>query len=71
MTPTIPLRVEVSVPRAFYDRYGTYSAVEQALRVQGVFPREAKEIRWRMDVVNMGYVVSYSVPLLAIEQETP
>lgn len=61
MTTTLPLRVEVSIPRAIYDVWAGQAGAETVLRTTGLLPPTAQEVRWRMDVVNAGYVVSYSV----------
>jgi hypothetical protein len=69
MTASVVLRVEVSVPRAFYAQWKDYHGVEQALRLAGVLPREAREMRWRSDDLGMGYVVSFAVPIILEPQE--
>lgn len=65
------LQVEVSVPRACYDAYGNYHAITAFLRAQGVLSPQAQEVRWRLDTVNAGYVVSYSVPVPLTAKVTP
>jgi hypothetical protein len=62
------LQVEVSVPRACYEALGDYHAIQAFLRDVGVLSPQAQEIRWRMDVVNAGYVITYSVPVPVARQ---
>jgi hypothetical protein len=71
MTTTFPLRVEVSVPRAVYDTWAGQAGAETMLRTSGVLPPTAQEVRWRMDVVNAGYVVTYTVPITLPQQGGP
>jgi hypothetical protein len=63
MMTTLPLRVEVSIPRAVYDVWTGQAGVETMLRTSGLLPSTAMEVRWRMDIVNSGYVVTYTVPV--------
>jgi hypothetical protein len=69
MTPR--LQVEVSVPRACYYQLHDYHAIVALLRELGVLSPQAQDVRWRLDVVNAGYVVSYSVPVPLVEKATP
>jgi hypothetical protein len=68
MTAAVMLRVEVSVPRACYDTLGNYHAIQAFLREVGVLAPQAQDVRWRQDVVNAGYIVSYSVPVPTVSR---
>jgi hypothetical protein len=63
MTMTLPLRIEVSLPRAVYDLWAGQAGAETALRTYGLLPPTAQDIRWRIDAVSSGYIVAYTVPV--------
>jgi hypothetical protein len=63
MTTTLPLRIEVSLPRAVYDRWTGQAGAETVLRTYGLLPPTAQDIRWRIDAVSSGYIVAYTVPV--------
>ena len=57
------LHVEVHVPQAVVDVLGTDQAVLTFLRGAGVFPPEAKAMRWRQEYNRVGSLASYSLPV--------
>ncbi len=63
MTPSPILRVEVCIPRELHPPGQPYRVLEALLRTHGVLPPQARDLRWRMDTVNAGYLVSYNVPV--------
>jgi hypothetical protein len=65
------LQVEVSVPRAVYDALGDYHAIRRLLLRVGVLSPQAEDIRWRLDVVNAGYIITYSVAVAHAQQVQP
>lgn len=68
MTPPVSIHGELLLPARVLEGT-TPDQVEAWLKTAGVVPLSAEDLRWRMDPLRYGFVLSYDVTVTLWEKE--